>query len=471
MNRRSFVGFVLGPIVSAFIGLVTVPVVAWAYPTEEVARFNLFQFGVTFLLLLSTLGLDQAFAREYHEHTDKPSLLRACLSPSLAIAALIVLGGALTANRLSVLVFAVARPLLVYLTLVAFALSLVGRFLSLSLRMEERGLVFSIAEVLPKVVVVVLLVPLVLIGASSSVAQLQALTVLSLLAGILVSGWNTRALWRTALKRRVPAGASRPLLALALPLLVASLAYWGLTATGVVALRRWSTLKELADFALAMSVANAAALLQAVFTVVWAPIVYRWVGTGADVSRIDQVADKVAAVVCAAFVGFGLGAPLLDVLLPAKYAQVRYLVLCTIVPPLLYTISEVTGIGIVIARRTTLASRATLFAFGCCIALSALLVPRLGARGAVIANALSFVVYFVGRTEASARVWRPVRRRRLYTAIGSIVALSVATAAAGAEAPRWFLGAWAVAGVGVAFGFGSTWRALSTDLTRAWSAR
>jgi len=295
-------------------------------------------------------------------------------------------------------------------------------------------------------------------------AWLLGVIVASLSAVAVVAGWSTRRAWWPALWSRVTWSERRPLLALALPLLVASVVYWGLAATNVFALRRWSTLGELALFGLSVSVANAAAIFQAVVTVVWAPIVFKWVARGADFGRIDAATDKVLALVCAIFVACGVLSPLLDFILPQSYAEVKYLVLCAIVPPLLYTLSEMTGIGITVSRRTVLSIWVTLAALLTSVVLAAVLVPVLGARGGAVAYALSFLVFFVGRTEASNRVWRHTPVRRMYAAVGCAVALCVFTALFGSRVPAVVSALWLVAGGVVWFAFRSTWRDLYDDL-------
>jgi hypothetical protein len=70
------------------------------------------------------------------------------------------------------------------------------------------------------------------------------------------------------------------------------------------------------------------------------------------------------------------------------------------------------------------------------------LVPTYGAAGAVVANATAFLAFFVARTEASAYVWRPFPRARLYVFVASLVGLSIATLVFGPGAPIHFSLVW-----------------------------
>jgi len=138
-----------------------------------------------------------------------------------------------------------------------------------------------------------------------------------------------------------------------------------------------------------------ATIFQSIFSVVWAPIVYKWVAEGTDLSRVDAVARQALAIVCGIFVVCGLFSWLTDYVLPANYVTVKYLVLCAIVQPLLYTLSEVTCVGIGISRRTMLTVWVTLAALCTNVLLNLWLVPTHGAAGAFMANAVAYVVFLL----------------------------------------------------------------------------
>ncbi len=466
MNIRNVIGFAIGPVFTAAVGFVTVPLIAWTFAAEDVARYNLFQQAMSFLLLFATLGLDQAYVREYHERAEKGILLRTCLAPGLVLSAAVAVLGAFGAGPLSGFVYGVDRPALVFLTLGAFLLSVTTRFLSLTLRMQERGLAYSLSELAPRILLLALVAVVAAGEGQPDFLALLAIAVTSAVAVAAATAWATKDTWIPALSAGASSAELRSLLRLALPLALASLVFWGLTAVNVVALRRWSTLSALAEFSLSVSIANGAALFQAVFTVVWAPVVYRWVASGVDLRRVDEVSDRVLALVCAIFVMAGVAAPLIDYLLPERYVQVKSLVLCSIVPPLLYTLSEVTGVGIVVARRTMYSLGVTTAALVAAMCSAYLLVPPFGARGAVVSHALGFVVFFVGRTEASRAVWRQAPRRRLYVGVGGCVTLSVATAFGWMERTGLSVVVWALSGIVVIVAFADVWSKLRQDVLR-----
>ena len=150
MNLKNIAGFAVGPIATAVLGLIAVPVIAWVFPPADVGRMNVFQIAVSFALLFSVLGLDQAYVREYHEFKDKAQLLLTCFIPGLLV--LVAVGGAtiLFSSDLAQILYADSDPRLYIATLCAFFASYCSRFLSLVLRMQERGWAYSSSQILPK---------------------------------------------------------------------------------------------------------------------------------------------------------------------------------------------------------------------------------------------------------------------------------------------------------------------------------
>jgi O-antigen/teichoic acid export membrane protein len=101
------------------------------------------------------------------------------------------------------------------------------------------------------------------------------------------------------------------------------------------------------------------------------------------------------------------------------------------------------------------------------VALSVWLVPGHGAAGAVVANAIAFLVFFLARTEASAYVWRPFPRARLYMFVTACVGLSIATLVFGPRLPVHFSLVW-LALLPVAIGcFRAEWAAMYRSLRAA----
>jgi O-antigen/teichoic acid export membrane protein len=463
VNLRTIAAFAFGPIATAGLGLLTVPAITWIFAPADVGRLNVVQIAVSFGVLLFNLGLDRAYVREYHEWPDRGALLKACFAPGFV---LLLLAMAITipfSSRISVLLFGLDKVAYYWMLVACVVVSFISRFLSLILRMQDRGMAFSMSQVLPKVAFLLVVGIMALPQFSKSFWQLELAYLISLLSVLFAFSWNTRRDWRPALKASCTNEQVRGLVSYGVPLIFAGVAYWGLDATSTLTLRSLSTLTELAFYSVSMSFAGVGIVFQTIFTVLWAPMVYKWVAHGADMKRVDHVAHQALAVVCAIWVLSGTFSWVIDFLLPENYRQVKYLMLCSIGQPLLYTLSEVTCVGIGITRRSMLSLWSTLVALVVNVLGSIWLVPAHGAAGAVVANAVAFLVFFIARTEASAYVWRPIPRTKLYVSVIVAVALSIVTLAFDTENAAYVSLLWLAMVPVVFWTFRSEW----SDMYRA----
>lgn len=442
MKINKIIGFAVGPISSAFFGLITLPIMAWAFSPEDIGRMTLFQVTISLTLLLTVLGLDQAYVREYHESNDKNTLLKACFAPGFLLILTATPFALSFSSEISKFLFGISDSILLILTIICVICNYISRFLSLILRMQERGLAYSMSQVVPKILQIIFLYLIILIGVKRDFFTLLTLTAASMVSVVLVYTWNTRRQWAPALKSQPSAALIRSLLKFGSPLIISGLAYWGLTATSSILLSSQSTLSELGIYSITSSISNVASIFQSIFTVIWAPTVYKWVKEGVYIDRINRISNQALAVSCCILTVVGCASWVTDYILPKHYLNVKYLVVCAVIPPLLYTLSEITCIGIGITRKTILTVWITFTALVCNLLLGLWLIPGHGAAGAVISNALSYLIFFLGRTEVSAKIWIKFPRTRLHIHIIILVGLSISTAYIGPTAPFHYSLAW-----------------------------
>src|SRR5690606_11001079 len=144
-----------------------------------------------------------------------------------------------------------------------------------------------------------------------------------------------------------------------------------------------SSFSEVGLYSVATSFAGVAILFQQIFSTIWHPILYKWGATsGIDQSKFDQISEGVQLFSFLLISVAGLFSWLLPHLLPAAYEKVRYIFLACLIYPLFLVISEVTGAGINIMRKTMYLPFNTGLALVINFFLNILLVPSYGASGA-----------------------------------------------------------------------------------------
>ncbi|WP_417539703.1 oligosaccharide flippase family protein [Marinobacter sp.] len=453
MTPKQIAAFAVGPIGGAVLSLISLPIITWFFSQEDVGRMAMLQVTLGFSILLFSLGLDQSYVREFHEADSKPALLKRAMLPGLMLLAAVVLILLSLGGKLAGWLFGVPAWHLSGVVALALVASYISRFLSLVLRMNERGLAFSMSQLLPKFLLLVIIGGYVAVGADKDLTNLVWANTAAIAFVCLVYGWNTRREWLAAFRTRIDTGQLKNMLRFGLPLILGGLAFWGLTATDKVFLRSLTNFEELGVYSVAVSFAGAASILQSVFSTVWAPTVYKWANAGTGLENVHRVSRYILALVILGFALAGLLSWVVTLFLPANYSGVRWILVSCIAYPLLYTLSETTVVGIGISRRSSFAMLAAVIAFSVNLIGNWWLIPIFGASGAAVSTCVSFWVFFFLRTEFSIYLWKPMPRVLLYAFTLCCVAGAVVHTLTGEKLQGVMMTFWLVilASCGIAF--------------------
>lgn len=433
MNPKKIAGFAIGPIGGALIGFVTLPVITWYFSQEDVGRISMLQISVSFCVLFFSLGLDQAYVREFHEYSDKTTLFMGAISPGILILVPVLFVFLFFLEDVSIWLFDRSDRFLGMLSLFAILVAFISRFLSLILRMQERGLAYSMSQLAPKLLLFFTICVYIFFGFEKNLKNLVFAYVMSMAFVCVVYAINTRKEWMGLFFRKLDTQKTKKMLRFGIPLVLGSAAYWGLTATDKILLRVMSNFAELGVYSVAVSFAAVAGILQNIFTTVWAPIVYKWVSEGEDIESIKKVSRYVLATVVLMFCLGGLFSWVVSLVLPKNYSDVQWIFVSCLGAPLLYMLSETTVMGIGVSRRSAYSAIASLMAFLINLVGNWLLIPKYGAAGAAASTCIAFWMFLILRTEFSIYLWRPMPRFLLYLYSGMVVFFSVVFSMYGKE--------------------------------------
>ena len=420
MTKNKIIWYAIGPIGSAVIGLITLPIITWFYSVEDVGRISMLQVVASLAVLLFCLGLDQAYVRAYHETENKPQLFKLTFLPGFVLLGLIIaLAILIKPELISKLLYGMDSTSLGLISLGCFILAFSTRFLSLILRMQERAMAYSMSQLLSKVLFLSLILSIVWLDAEKNIYTLIAIHALSMCVVFLILGWNTYKEWSASFFYKLDGALLREHMAFGLPLVIGGLASWGLNVMDKMFLRGMSTFAELGIYSVAVSIAGVATILSGVFNTIWAPMVYKWVNdkNQAQIDKVDDISEYLLAVIFFVVVLSGFFSWVLIFVLPTEYVAVQFLITACLLGPLLYTLSETKAVGITIARRTSLSMLASIGAMLVNALGNYLLVPSMGAAGAAISTAAAFFILYILRTELSCLVWRKAPRLKSYTVI------------------------------------------------------
>ncbi len=414
MTPKKIAAFALGPIAGAALGFITLPLITWFFSQEDIGRLAMLNVVTSFSTLLFSLGLDQAYVREFHETKNKPKLIKSTLLPGLILLLISLVLLLSFDNVISKWLLEIDSFSLSIMVSAVVLSTFIARFLSLILRMNEKGLAYSMSQLLPKLLLILIILGYVIFQAKKDITNLLTANVTATLTVCLVYGWNTRKDWLAALKEKIDFKYLKELLDFGIPLIFGGLAFWGLTATDKIFLKELSSYDQLGLYSVSVSFAAAASIFQSIFSTVWAPTVYKWAAAGEGLEKIHKVNRYVLFVIIMLFCLVGLLSWVVTFILPNNYAAVQWLVIPCLGYPLLYTLSETTVVGIGVTRRSSFSMLAAFIAFIINAIGNYLLVPTLGATGAAISTCIAFWFFFILRTEFSIYLWKPMPRLAMY---------------------------------------------------------
>lgn len=425
MNLKSISAFSLGTLGAAAAGIVTIPLLTWLVSSEDIGRFNIYQLVIGFGVLFLSLGLDQTFARYYNEGVDKNRLLIDCYLPGAIIFLVLLIPVALNYAEISQFLYGEVNFLYVALTALSVFVMYMLRIISVILRMDGNGISYSINQVLPKGLFCALLLTCFFVFGRSDFYNVLCLSFFSLLVIIPQFLIGIFKYIKKNRGKKMPAVLTRSLYGFGLPLLLSSVIYWAVTAIGSMMLKSMAGLEQVGLYAVAINLAGVAVVFQNILSVVWVPIVYKWVSSNEELSRIDSVLNVVLFFVILLTSLLGVFSSVVDLLLPPEYSAVKYMVVCAVLQPFFYALSEVSGIGVSVVKKTYLNVVGNFIVLGVCFASAYFFIPLYGADGAIISNAIAFFVFMVFRTEFSARYWRAIPRCRLYVSTFICMCLAI----------------------------------------------
>ena len=412
--------FAFGPMIAGLLGLVTIPILTWYFPQDDIGRLTLLQIAINLSVMIFSLSLHESYVREYNEVDNKSDLLKISIIPGflfLVFSIIIFLITQLLFPEISVSmsIFDLSSSFITLMLILSIIFSFFINILNHVIRMENKGIAFSIMQITPKLSFIVIVMLLLLSNVNQDFKILAASLCISLFISFIIVMFLTKENWSKTLGRKIDKQLMRKALSFSLPLVVGGIAYWGLFAIDRIFLKIYSGLASVAIYAIATTLASSITLLSGIFATLWHPIIYKWVKEGVKPEKIQEVINFVSLAVFSIWSIMGAIAWLTPYFFPSEYYEVEYLVVACASGPLLYLLSEVTVFGIGLSRKSIYSLYASIIALVTCITLNMYLIPIFGTKGAAISTVFTFTILFILKTEFSNNLYNNlIKTRRIY---------------------------------------------------------
>ena len=405
-KNTSIYYYTLIPIIGGIFQLLSIQALTWTFSSDYIGLFYLLLVFTNFFVLFISFGLDQSLAREFHHYSNKLKLLIHALVPgSLLFILLGLLFFIFNSDFFASSLFGIKSSKLSVLIFFSIFLEFINRFLGLQMRMYDNALEYSLIQLIPRLLFLILiLISFFIFDLDKTINILIFLHFLSVLITFLFACFFNYKTNKDYFFGYPDFKMLNGLFRFGLPFIFSGIAIWSMNSIDKVFLRSYNMLEELAILSVCASISLAATFIASIFNTIWMPLVYKWNARGIQPEVIQDVLDYAIIVVFSMMMIIISLSWVLPFFFPPIYSDIQYLIIGTILGPFFYSLSEITGIGIALKRQTKYFIFISIVAVLTAILASIILIPLYGAKGAVTSVALSYLAYFILRTYISMKV-------------------------------------------------------------------
>ncbi|EUJ30945.1 polysaccharide biosynthesis protein [Listeria floridensis FSL S10-1187] len=338
--------FSIGSLGAALLNLILIPVTTYFLTPAEYGKTSMFLLAQTFLIYIIYLGFDQAFTREFHSYADKPRLfVQAMFVPLLSSAGLII-AMCLFASTLSDWLFASPNyQNAIYLLAFSSILLIFERFILLFIRMENRALTFSVANIWIKFSILFGVIIALFLSEPTFITVIYGM-LLGQMAGdvvLILSNLTLFKNFRQAIDRALIVRLAK----FGLPVVIGTFIYSLFIILDKLFLRYFADFHELGIYTAAFKIASALMVLQVSFSNFWVPTAYEWYEQKKPIEAYKKVSDAVMFTIAFSFLLMLFFKEWIVVILSPAYSEAQYIFPFLCFYPLMMTVSETTTLGIV----------------------------------------------------------------------------------------------------------------------------
>jgi len=404
---KSFFQFSMGQWIAALISFITTPITTWLIIPEEFGKASMFTLAFNLLLNVALLGADQSFVRMFYERPEdkRRDLLWDSLLPSLSIGVVVFVVIGIFWEELSFVLFGDYTHFLpIFLLGVTILVGILERFSTLVVRMKKRGIAFSTLRVVNGVTNATFTILYALFFSRTFYAVIVGLFFSHIITSILAIYFE-KELWFG--KFKIDFSSIKAIVKYGIPFVPTFLITWLFQSFDRLALRNFSDFTEIGLYSAAFKVVAVMNLIQTGFTTFWTPTSYE---NYENTPESTGIFEKTSLFISAAMFTFGMLIVVFKdaifLLLESSYRQAAGISSFLILMPIMYTVSEVTVVGINFKKKTYWHMLIATISAGANIFGNFMLVPIYGAKGAALSTGISYIIFFGMRTIISKRLYK-----------------------------------------------------------------
>jgi len=397
----------IGNIISLLIGLITAPIITRLVDTNEYGQVAFFTMYTNIFLLFSSLGLERAYIRHYHETgtENRRFLLYECVKTSMIFFAISI--------PIAVFLFQftdfevnISKYVIVAIFIINGLALTLERFSSSNLRIQQKSMAFAISSILTKFVYALLAITLVvsfrkneflLIILSTTTASIVTL-VFSILADR--KSWNFKGARGAAAPWPI-----RSLLRYSLPLMVHGMVAIIFQSADKLMIKHYCDYSQTGIYASAGYFLTLCNVFVTAITTITGPEMFEYHANHPKETKLFSDFNQMMSLFmfCLVFTII-CGKDLLILLLGEKYREAGTVMPFLMIGIVMTAVGGINSISIEIKKKTGYNVLITAISAIANIFGNYFLIPILGIKGAAISTGCSYILFFILTTVISKKI-------------------------------------------------------------------
>ena len=432
---KKFIEYAMGNGIVILIGIISTPIVYRLIGPVERGKADLFVTYTSLLVLVLTMGIDQAFIRYYNDEDKnfRGQLLRKSVKLPILLSIIVgivciifnkVLAGLIVNKGDLALKESLNLSILFALNII---ISIISNFAMINIRMKQKAKIYSLVNASNKISYLIFAF-IFFAKFNENYITLVFTTVFANLIMLIVGVLFEKGDWFEFGKKYKLKTTTKDLTKYGTPFIFSMGLTWIFQSVDRLSIQGFSTSEQVGLYSGAMSIVAILNTVQGIFTTFWTPVAYERYANNPDdtyfFSKINEIVSFVMLLIATLLIG---GKDLLSIIfLGDKYKGAEFIFPFLVLMPIMYTISETTVLGINFKKKTKSHIFIALASAIVNVAGNFILVPVYGAKGAAISTGIAYVIFFITRSYIGNKYYKiNINYKKLFIAVLSIYILAI----------------------------------------------
>lgn len=404
---KKFLEFAFGNGIVLILGFISSPITTRLINPNEMGKFSMFNTFTNLFLVIVLLGLDQSYVRYYFDENerDRGYLLRKCIIMPILLNIILSILMMIFYKQISFYIIEQESFIFILILIIHMFFSIVNRFALLSIRMQQKAKLYSLMNIVTKIVNILSILALFIIFKDNYQTMVLALVIATIVVTLIML-YIDKDEWFDK-KKIILKTNTKEIIKYGIPFIFSMSVTWIFQSIDRVSIKHFSGYSELGLYSGAMTIISLLNALQGAFTTFWLPVAYeKYANDSEDTEFFSKINKYITIIMIFIAIALITSKDIIVFLLGKEYRDAAYIFPYLVFMPIMYTISETTVLGINFKKKTKYHIYIAVICAICNFGGNVLLVPKFGAIGAAISTGISYIIFFALRTYLSNRYYK-----------------------------------------------------------------